>query len=189
LIARTAPGSVGAVHHVTQDNPPGPPLPLADAIAHLHANGLAVDLDAAGLAAAARVSGERLKEMEVMEGLFRHYGHGRVVGVAANERAARDGVIVFKESHSVEDEEEVEARDNISAVVARFGITLDEEALEDLGDWTNVARGIDAALIAAGRPERTRCHQSTAWAIGVVLIRDRLVEGPLRLCSPRPEAP
>lgn len=167
---------------VTRDREPATPIPIAAVVEHLHANGLAAEITADAFAGSA--TGDGIVETEVLEILFRVYGRGAVVGVAANERAVRDGVIVFKESHAVEDEEEDEARRDIAAVVARFGATVREDDLEDMGDTPSIARVIEATLVEAGRPERTRVHDSKYYAITVVLIRERLVAGPLRFCSP-----
>ncbi|APR85840.1 Hypothetical protein A7982_11189 [Minicystis rosea] len=151
------------------------PLPTASVRAHLRESGLDVS---------ALNEGETITEAEVLELLFGTYSHGEVVGVGANEHAARDGVIIFNESHAVEGEEERTAQQEIAAVVARFGIAVPDEDLEDLGDYWNVAKAIDIALAAAGRAERAHLFSSSATGIGVVLIRERLVAGPLRFCSP-----
>lgn len=171
--------------------PPEVPLELGLILPHLHASGLLGEFDVDTLARAGgeafeRVV-ERLTEGEVLELLWRHYGPGRVIGVGANVYAVRDALILFKESHDLEgDGEEEEAQRGIAAVIAPLGIVLAAEDLEDLGDVSHVRKAIDAALRAAGRPERAYLHDSPATGISILLLRERLVAGVLGFCSPKP---
>lgn len=168
--------------------PPETPLDTAHVLHHLQQNGLLGELDAEALvrsaAGAFGGTGEEVTESEVLELLWRHYGPGRVIGVAAGERSVKEAVILFKESHDLEgDGEEEEAQRGILAVLAPFGVALGAEDLEDLGDHWSVKKAVDAALARAGRSERAWHHVSSASGISVLLLRDELVPGVLSFLS------
>ena len=163
-------------------------LDSAPVLHHLQQNGLLGELDAAALMqSAAKAFGrtaDQLTECEVLELLWRHYGPGRVIGVAAGERSVNDAVILFKESHDLEgDGEEEEAQRGILAVLAPFGVEIEAEDLEDLGDHWNVKKAIGEALARAGRSERAWHHVSSASGISILLLRESLVPGVLSFFS------
>jgi hypothetical protein len=165
-----------------------PLLDPAAVLHHLQQNGLLRAIDAAALRqAAASASGpaaEQLTESDVLELLWRHYGPGRVIGVAAGERSVEDAVILFKESHDLEgDGEQEEAEQGILAVLAPFGVGLEAEDLEDLGDHWNVKKAIGEALARAGLRTRAWQHVSTASGISILLLREELVPGVLSFLS------
>src|SRR5689334_8460145 len=127
--------------------PPEALLDIEPVLHNLQQNGLLCEFDAAALVQSAANSfgraAEQLTESEVLELLWRHYGPGRVIGVAAGERSVKDALILFKESHDLEgDGEEEEAQRGILAVLAPFGVVLEEEDLEDLGDHRSVKKAI-----------------------------------------------
>jgi hypothetical protein len=167
---------------------PEPLLDTASVLIHLQQNGLLGDVDAASLTQSAAQAfgrtGEQLTESEVLELLWRHYGPGRVIGVAAGARSVKDAVILFKESHDLEgDGEEEEAQRGIQAVLAPFGVALDAEDLEDLGDDWNVKKATGKALAGAGRSERAWHHTSPASGISILVLRESLVPGVLSFLS------
>ena len=176
---------------VPMKTPPETLLDTASVLLHLQQNGLFGEFDAASLMQSAAkafgrttVTAEQLTESEMLELLWRHYGPGRVIGVAAGEGSVKDAVILFKESHDLEgDGEEEEAQRGILAVLAPFGVELEAEALEDLGDHWNVKKAIGEALARAGRSERAWHHVSPASGIALLLLRDDVVPGPLSFFS------
>ncbi|MFT3765153.1 MAG: hypothetical protein QM820_06505 [Minicystis sp.] len=163
-------------------------LDIAPVLHHLQQNGLLGEFDAAALAQSAEKAfgraAEQVTESEVLELLWRHYGPGRVIGVAAGERSVKDAVILFKESHDLEgDGEEEEAQRGILAVLAPFGVSLEAEDLEDLGDHWHVKKAIGQALARAGRSERAWHHVSPQSGISILLLRENLVPGVLSFFS------
>ncbi|MEP7119747.1 MAG: hypothetical protein ABJE95_02510 [Byssovorax sp.] len=168
--------------------PPEALLDIAPVLQHLQQNGLLGELDAATLIDSAAQSFGRtaghLTESEVLELLWRHYGPGRVIGVAAGERSVKDAVILFKESHDLEgDGEEEEAQRGIQAVLAPFGVELEAEDLEDLGDHWSVNKAIGKALARAGLRQRAWHHVSPWSGISILLLRESLVPGVLSFLS------
>jgi hypothetical protein len=168
--------------------PPEAPLDTTRVLDHLHQNGLLGELDAPTfLQSAAKATGrsaEQLTESDVLELLWRHYGPGRVIGVAAGERSVKDAVILFKESHDLEGEgEEEEAQRGILAVLAPFGVEIDAEDLEDLADHWNVNKAIGKALARAGHRARAWHHVSPWSGISILLLRENLVPGVLSFLS------
>jgi len=163
-------------------------LDVAPVLHHLQQNGLLREHDPAMLRqSAAQAFGraaEQITASEVLELLWRHYGPGRVIGVGAGERAVKDGVILFKESHDLEgDGEQEEAERGILAVLAPFGVAIEADDLEDLADDWHVKKAIDAALARAGRRERAFHHASPASGIALLLLRQALVPGVLPFFS------